>query len=146
MYVFVYACHVFLLLLLCCYPAVLLLLQVTVLPLAAAVRHRVPDGKMCCWFIEYDPSVFFLRASIFGVSLGSTAVSYIIYGLDLPPSLVTTDIRGAKAGVSPPRQNPRCTYTSNNEARERSEPFFPWFSKGKKNFFITGRTSIGCQK
>ena len=27
---------------------------------AAAVRHRVPDGKICCWFIESDPSVFFL--------------------------------------------------------------------------------------
>ena len=29
---------------------------------------------------------------------------------------------------------------------ERSEPFFPWFSKGTKSLFITGRTSIGCQK
>ena len=27
-----------------------------------------------------------------------------------------------------------------HEARERSEPFFPWFSKEKKKLFITGRT------
>ena len=33
-----------------------------------------------------------------------------------------------------------------HEARERSEPFFLWFSKEKKDLFITGRTSIGCQK
>ena len=33
-----------------------------------------------------------------------------------------------------------------NEARERSEAFFPWFSKETKSLFITGRTSIGCQK
>ena len=30
-----------------------------VLLLPGAVRHRVPDGKICCWFIESDPSVFF---------------------------------------------------------------------------------------
>ena len=24
----------------------------------AAVRHRVPDGKFCCWFIEFDSSAF----------------------------------------------------------------------------------------
>ena len=27
--------------------------------LAAGVRHRVPDGQTCCWFIESDPSAFF---------------------------------------------------------------------------------------
>ena len=35
---------------------------------------------------------------------------------------------------------------SYNEARERSEPFFPCFSKEIKSLFITGRTSIGPQK
>ena len=31
-----------------------------VLLLPAAVRHRVPDGQICGWSIESDPSVFFL--------------------------------------------------------------------------------------
>ena len=30
-----------------------------VLLLPAAVRHRVPDGQIWCWFIESDPSVLF---------------------------------------------------------------------------------------
>ena len=37
--------------------------------LPAAVRHLVPDGQICCWFIEPHPSVFFLfiqTRSIFG--------------------------------------------------------------------------------
>ena len=43
--------------------AILLLTVVAaaaVLLLPAAVRHRVPDGQICCWFIESDASVFFL--------------------------------------------------------------------------------------
>ena len=43
--------------------------------LAAGVRYRVPDGQICCWFIESDPSVFFLFIQtrfIFYVPLGST--------------------------------------------------------------------------
>ena len=36
----------------CCFLLLLLLL--------AANRHRVPDGKICCWFIESEPSLFFL--------------------------------------------------------------------------------------
>ena len=43
---------------LCCYIAVVA--AATDLLLPAAVRHCVPDGKICCWFIESDPSVFFL--------------------------------------------------------------------------------------
>ena len=61
---------------LCCYPAVA---AAAVLLLAAAVRYRVPDGKNCCWFIESDPSAFFLSIQtrfIFDVPLGST-VSYL---------------------------------------------------------------------
>ena len=34
-----------------CVAILLLLLQL--LLLAASVRHRVPDGKMCCWFIGF---------------------------------------------------------------------------------------------
>ena len=55
------------LLLLCCHIAMVA---------AAAVRHRVADGKVCCWFIEEsDSSVFFLFIQprfIFIVALGST--------------------------------------------------------------------------
>ena len=43
--------------------------------LLAAVRHRVPDGQIWCWFIESDPSVFFLFIQtrlIFDVPLDST--------------------------------------------------------------------------
>ena len=35
-------------------------LCVAILLASAAVRHRVPDGKVCCWFIESDSSVLFL--------------------------------------------------------------------------------------
>ena len=42
----------------CCYTAVVAAAAVMLLP--AAVRHRVPDGQIWCWFIESDPSVFFL--------------------------------------------------------------------------------------
>ena len=47
----------------------------TVLLLPAAVRHRVPDGQICCWIIESDPSVSFLfiqRDLFLVVPLGST--------------------------------------------------------------------------
>ena len=72
--------------------------------LPAAVRHRVPDDQICCWFIEYDPSVLFLFIQtrfIFDVPLGSTVRR--INALDLPTSSIIPSMRGAKAGVSPPR-------------------------------------------
>ena len=58
----------------------LLLLCVAILPLlllllAAAVRHRVREGKICCWCIESDASVSFLLIQtnlVFIVPLGST--------------------------------------------------------------------------
>ena len=60
MYLCIYAYRVLL-------PLLLLLL--------AAVRHRVPDGKIVCWFIESGSSVFFLFTQTrftFNVLLGST--------------------------------------------------------------------------
>ena len=71
---------------------------------AAAVRHRVPEGVLCRWFIESDSinSVFFLFIQsqfIFNVPLGSTiafTASICLY--------VMTGMRGAKAAVSPPRR------------------------------------------
>jgi len=53
----------------------LLLCVAMLLLLAAGVRHRVPDGQICCWLIESDPSVFFLFIQtrlLFNVPLGST--------------------------------------------------------------------------
>ena len=53
--------------------AILLLLQQQrcyfLLLLPAAVRHRVPDGKNCCWFIVSDPIVCLL-------SLRSNAINF----------------------------------------------------------------------
>ena len=60
---------------LCCYTAVVAAATVLVLP--AAVRHRVPEGQVCCCFIESDPSVLFLFIQtrfIFYIPLGSTVV------------------------------------------------------------------------
>ena len=58
---FVFICAATVLLYCCCYRCCLLLLAAAcccLLLLAAAVRHRVPHGKICCWFIEPDSSVF----------------------------------------------------------------------------------------
>ena len=60
----------------CCYAAVAAVVAAAaVLLLPAAVCHRVPDGQIWCWFVESDPSVFFLfnqtRFNLM-VSLGST--------------------------------------------------------------------------
>ena len=84
----------------CCYSAVV--------AAAPAVRQRVPDGKICCWFVESDPSLY--------LSLHSNTEHELIfmhplavlslYGLDLPNRYTTssalTGMRGAKAGGSPP--------------------------------------------
>ena len=45
----------------CCYAAVVAAAAV----LLAAVRRRVPDGKICCWFIEADFSVLLFYFSSF---------------------------------------------------------------------------------
>ena len=63
---------------LCCSTADL---AAAALPLVrAAVRRRVPDGHICCWFIETDLSVFFLfiqTRSNFYVSLRKSTVSHL---------------------------------------------------------------------
>ena len=49
-----------------CYTGVVAVAAVLLLP--AAARHRVPDGQIWCWFVESDPSVFFIfykRGSFF---------------------------------------------------------------------------------
>ena len=90
----------------CCYTAVAAAAAVLLLP--AAVRHRVPDCRLCCWFIGSDPSVFFLIQETFFVC---TPWQYCrICGRDLATSSITTGLRGAQAGVIPPRQSPPCKY------------------------------------
>ena len=79
---------------LCCYIAVVAAAAVLLLP--AAVRHRVPDGQISCWFIQSDPKCFLSlhsNAIFLMVLLGSTvshlrlrfAHEYILgnYGLSL---------------------------------------------------------------
>ena len=70
----------------CSYTAVVAA-AAAVLLLAAAVRRRVPDGQICCWFIESNATVlhlFIQTRFIFHVPLGSTVshlrsrLSYIL--------------------------------------------------------------------
>ena len=92
----------------CSYTAVVAA-AAAVLLLAAAVRRRVPDGQICCCFIESDPSDVFLKRDLFFmVPLGST-VSHVRPRFAY--SYTSSIIRHAQnqAGVSPPRPNPPCT-------------------------------------
>ena len=70
--------------------AILLSLLLQQLLLAASVRHGVLDGKICCWFNESGPSVFF---SSFKHDFQCTLWHYhwcCIYGLDLPYTTSTS--------------------------------------------------------
>ena len=61
-----------------------------------------------CWFIESDPSFFFLFIQtrlIFEVPLGGT-VSHLRSRFAYSTSSVIAGMRGAKAGVIPPRGRP----------------------------------------
>ena len=62
--------------------------------------NRVPDGQIWCWFIESEPSVFFLFIQTRFIFMYPLAVLRRIYGFDLPTSLVIAGMRGANAGVS----------------------------------------------
>ena len=96
----------------CCCSCVLIhccvVAAAAVLLLPAAVRHRVPDGQICCWFIEFDLSVFFLFIQTRFIFLCTPRQYCRIYALDMPTSSVITGMHGAKAGVSPPRRTPPC--------------------------------------
>ena len=72
---------------------------------AATVRHRAPDEKYSCWYVEPNSIQCFL-------SLHSNTIHFLRYvplgsTLGLRPrfayttSSVVTGMRGAKAGVSP---------------------------------------------
>ena len=97
----------------CCYPAVA---AAAALLLAAAVRHRVPDDAICsCGLLPPIP-VFSFSAF--------EHVLFLMYPLAVLPhveprftynptnntytSSKITDVRGAKAGGSPPRRSLPC--------------------------------------
>ena len=87
-------------------PLLLLLCTGVVAAAAAAVRHRVSDGKNCCWFIESDSiqCAFFLfkhDLCLMYVPLGS--MPHLRPRFAYATSSVITGMRGARAGVSPPR-------------------------------------------
>ena len=71
------------------------------------------------WLTESDCNVFFIfvQARYFQC----TPWLYCrIYGLDLPIFLVSTGMRGAKAGVSPPRRSPPCSLHFENDSSSSS--------------------------
>ena len=78
---------------LCCYTAVVAAAAVLLLP--AAVRHRLPEDQLWCWFIENDPSASFAHQTRFHfvLPLGST-VSHL-----RSRSPVIAGVHGAKASA-----------------------------------------------
>lgn len=64
----------------------------------------------CCWLIESDSSAFFLfnQVRFFFKCSQPLAVLCVAFTADLPTSVVITSMRGARAGVNPPRQSPPC--------------------------------------
>ena len=108
----------------CCYTAVAAAAAAS----AAAVRYRVADGKICCCVSlnlipvssfssskhDYFQCTPWQYCRIFIVDFFN--LQYISYILGI------TGMRGAKAGASPPRRNPPCTYIF--PSRLLSSPFF----------------------
>ena len=98
----------------CCYPAGA---AATVLLLAAAVRHRVPDGALCCCGLLHLIPVFYFSSFIqtrfiFDVPIGSTVActaSIYLYPITHHTCSKITGMRGAKAGGTPWR-GPPCKY------------------------------------
>ena len=104
----------------CCYTAV---------AAAVAVSHRVPDRKICSRdSLHLIPVFLFLFIQIlfiFYVPLGSTvAFSASIFLHIISYILGNTGMRGAKAGVSPPRRSPPgvCIYIYGGTAAAAVSP------------------------
>ena len=88
--------------LLCCCVA-----AVAAAAAAAAVRHRVPDANKMFYGLNLILLIVFLCLHSSTKYFGCTPWQCCrIYALDLPTSSVVTGMRGAKAGVSPPREAP----------------------------------------
>ena len=73
-----------------------------VLPLPAAVRHRIPDDHICFYFVEFDPSVFLLFVQTHSFFLRAPWQYSVVLtaSICLYTSSVFTGMRGAKADVS----------------------------------------------
>ena len=95
----------------CCCCCVLLILLL-LLQHAAAVRHRVPDGNICCCGSLHLIPVFSFIQTQFTFNARTLAVlsrlqpRFTYNTHNIYTSLVITGMRGAKAGVSPPRRSP----------------------------------------
>ena len=108
-YVFAYTCHVLLLLLLLCVATLLLLqLQCCCLLLPFVIVCQMANF-VAGSFILIPVFSFSSFKRIFNL-MYPLAVLCRSYGLDLPTSLVITDMRGAKANVIPPRRSLPCKY------------------------------------
>ena len=69
--------------------------------------------KFWFWFVESIIPVLYFSSFERGLFfMYPLAVLCRIYGLDWPTSSVFTGMRGAKAGVSPPRRDPSCILRS----------------------------------
>ena len=90
-----------------CVAMLLTLLQLLPL-LVVAVRYRVPHGKICHWFIESDSSAYFLFIQTRLYLL--PVLSLLRPRFACTTSSAITGMRGAKAGVIPPRRSPPCLY------------------------------------
>ena len=90
---------------------------------AAAVRHRLLDGKICCWFIESYSIQCFLSLHSNAIYLHCTyslaVLSNLRPGLAYTTSSVITGMRGAKAAVSPPRRSRPCNTIRVGPAKKR---------------------------
>ena len=107
-YMYLYTCHVFLMLLICVLPCILLLLQLQYccLPLLIVIVY-VSDGKICCCgSLHSIPVYFFLfiqKLFVLNVPIGSTTVASIYLVNTYHTSSVITCMRGARTGVRPLR-------------------------------------------
>ena len=95
----------------CCYPAVA---AAPVLLLAAAVRHRVPSNTICCCGLLHLIPVFYFSSSkhelflMYPLTVLSACTASIYLSYKYYTSSLITGMRGAKAGVGPPRRSPPC--------------------------------------
>ena len=118
------AYRVLLLLRLLCVAILLLLL------LPAAVRRCVPDGQIWCWFIESDPSVFFVFIQsrfIFDVTPWQYCVTFTA-SIWLPPRLLRA-----------------CAEPRGTSARRRETPLASYVVDQIQPVFATSSLESPCQ-
>ena len=105
-YVFAYTCHVLLLLL--CSSVLLYCLWCSCCCLLLLFVIMCRMAKFVAGPLNLMPVYSFSSFKRDLLLMYPLAVLCRFYGLDLPTSSVLMDMRGAKAGVSPPRRSPPC--------------------------------------